>query len=88
MSPEEYVARHSHEYVLAGPLGYRYDDPAFDAWIGAVADLLHDRTSVVRLRQQHLSPSEIQAAERYENDPLRPTANVQLWQAGRGFSRW
>jgi hypothetical protein len=70
MSPEEYVARHAHEYVLAGPLGYRYAYPVFDVWIGTVADLLQDRLAVARLRQEYLTPEEIEAAEAYENDPF------------------
>lgn len=69
LSPEEYVARHSH---LLGNFSfhlYRYDNPVLGTWTRRIAQLLADDAEIERCRQRFLT--------RIEQDELRrQTAEV------------
>ena len=70
LTPEEYVARHSH---LLGAFGFarlKYDDQALGIWVRRVAELLADRAEIERCRSCFLSPEEIAAARRLESEDL------------------
>jgi hypothetical protein len=68
MSPAEYVARHSHNILVFGLHEYEFRDPRLKEWFVAVHELLTDRPTLLALRRQYLTPSEIEEAEREESD--------------------
>ena len=68
MSPEEYVARHSHNILCFGLHLYQFRDSRLKEWFVALHGLLRDRKRVLDLRRQYLTPSEIEEAERRENE--------------------
>ena len=67
-SPEEYVARHAHEWGCFAFHLYSYRDPALGAWVRRVGELLSTEGEVERCRQQFLSPEELAIVRRQEAD--------------------
>jgi len=43
MSPEEYAARHRHEWLCFSFDDYRYADPELDRWIQRLGDIFFNR---------------------------------------------
>ena len=67
-SPEEYAARHAHEWGCFSYHRYRYRDPALGAWIGRLGAILSSEGEIERCRQRFLTAEELgdvrrQAAE-------------------------
>lgn len=65
-TPEEYAARHAHQWVSFSFDDYRYSDPELDAWVARLGDILFRRTgapSLEALRNQFLTPLERKALE-------------------------
>jgi hypothetical protein len=73
MSPEEFAARHGHEFVLFSYDEVRYAHPGLTEWVQRLGDIFfgrNDAPSVRELRKKYLTPEEIEAAEHFEEDPL------------------
>ena len=67
ISPDEYAARHAHEWYCFSFDDYRYADPAIDCWIQRLGDILFQREgapSLDDLRAKYLGDEERQAIER------------------------
>jgi hypothetical protein len=61
ISPEEYAARHGHEWLCFSFDDYRYSDPSLNIWIHRLGDILFRRgaaPSLSELRVRYLSPDE------------------------------
>ena len=43
MTPEEYAAKHGHEWFCFSFDDYRYADPELDRWIQRLGDILFNR---------------------------------------------
>lgn len=71
-SPEEWVGREGHTMALAGLFRDVIDDPEADdalrAWTRRALELLRDSAARRRLQEQHLTPEELEAADRYGED--------------------
>ena len=73
MTPEEYAARFGHEFALFSFDEFRYSRPGLTEWVQRLGDIFFKREGAPTLRElrdKFLSPSEIEAAERYERDPF------------------
>jgi hypothetical protein len=71
--PEEYAARHAHEWVCFGFDDYRYSDVELQRWIHRLGDILFRRDgapSVDELRHRYLTEAERLAAEKREREPF------------------
>jgi hypothetical protein len=61
LSPEEYAARLAHGWYCFSLGDYRYSDPAIDAWMQRLSDILfgfNGAPSVEELRLRFLTPEE------------------------------
>ena len=58
LPPEEYVARHAHEWGCFSFHLYRYDDAELGAWVRRVGELLSAEGEVDRCRQRFLNANE------------------------------
>ena len=66
MSPDEYAARHAHQWDCFSFDDYRYSDPMLDAWIQRLGDILFRRPgapSLDDLRLRYLTREERGAIE-------------------------
>src|SRR5215207_3291295 len=66
LEPEEYVARHAHEWLLFSYHRYRYRDPKLGEWVRRVGELLFDPGAVEACRGRFLSPEEIAVVRQRE----------------------
>jgi hypothetical protein len=60
LSPEEYIARYSHQIGCFGFDEFQFADPEFDLWVKRVALILRDLEWRERCQQQLLTPDEYQ----------------------------
>jgi len=65
-SPEEYAARHAHEWGCFSFHEYRYQDPALGAWVRRLGEILFTEGEVERCRQRFLTPPELTEVRRRE----------------------
>jgi hypothetical protein len=73
MSPEEYAARHAHEWYCFSFDDYRYADPVMERWIHRLGDILFRREgapSVAELRERYLTAAERAAVAAREKEEL------------------
>lgn len=73
MAPEEYAARHGHEFVLFSFDDYRYSRPELTLWVQRLGDIFfkrHGASTLRELRERFLTAVEIEAAEAHERDPF------------------
>jgi hypothetical protein len=73
LSPEEYAARFGHQFALFSFDEFRYSRPGLTEWVQRLGDIFFARNGAPTLRElrvRFLTPSEIEAAERYERDPF------------------
>ena len=73
LSPEEYAARHAHQWMCFSLGEYRYLDPVIDSWISRLNDIFFRRNgapTVQELRVRYLSPEERQRIEQEEREPF------------------
>jgi len=68
LSPEEYAARHAHEWGCFAYHRYRFQDPILGAWIRRLGEILSSANEIEDCRQRFLTPEELadvrrQAAE-------------------------
>lgn len=59
LHPEEYAARHSHEWGCFSFHLYRYSDVELGNWIRSVGALLFNIEEVARCQEKYLSPAEL-----------------------------
>ena len=67
MSPDEYAARHAHNWYCFSFDAYRYCDERLERWIHRLGDILFQREgapSLAELRRQYLTGEERAAIER------------------------
>src|SRR5262245_42248591 len=69
LSPEEFAARHGHEFAMFPFHQNRYQRPGMTEWVQQLAQVffapgLPDRLR--RLRERYLTPEEIERVEEYE----------------------
>jgi hypothetical protein len=64
LSPEEYAARHAHEWGCFAFHRYRYQDPALGAWVRRVGEILFTEGELERCQQQFLTPDELAEVRR------------------------
>jgi hypothetical protein len=73
MSPDEYAARFSHEFLCFSFDEYRYSRPDLTAWVQRLGDIFFKRNDAPTLRQvreRYLTPEEMAVAEAREQEPL------------------
>jgi hypothetical protein len=70
MSPEEYAARHAHEWGCFSFHRYRYQDPALGAWVRRLGEILLTDGEVERCRRRLLTPEELARVRRREGEDL------------------
>jgi hypothetical protein len=68
MSPEEYAARHAHEWACFALHRYRYRDAALGAWARRLGEILATEGEVERCRQRFLTPEELATVRRQETE--------------------
>lgn len=61
MSPEEYAARHAHEWGCFSYDHYSFRDPALGAWVRRFQEILEKEGEVERCRQKYLTTEELEA---------------------------
>lgn len=66
MSPEEYAARHAHEWACFSFDQYRFRDPALGAWVRRLGEILFTEGEVERCRQRFLTPEEMARVRQHE----------------------
>jgi hypothetical protein len=66
MRPEEYAARHAHEWLCFSLHLYRYRDPALADWMGRLGEILFTDGEVERCREHFLTPKELAEVRRRE----------------------
>lgn len=70
MSPDEYAARHAHEWGCFGLHHYKYEDDALGAWVRRFGEILDSAVELDRCRRQFLTPAEIAEVHRQESEGL------------------
>jgi hypothetical protein len=66
MSPEEYAARHAHEWGCFSFHLWSFRDPALGAWFRRLGEILFTEGEVERCRQRFLTPEELAEVRRQE----------------------
>jgi hypothetical protein len=70
LSPEEYAARHAHEWGCFSFHLYKFRDEALGAWVRRVGEILFTDGEVERCRARLLSPEELAEVRRREAEPF------------------
>ena len=65
-SPEEYAARHAHEWACFAL--HRYRDSALGAWVRRLGEILATGGEVERCRQRFLTPEELAEVRKQETE--------------------
>ena len=66
MSPEEYAARHAHEWGCFSLHLCRFRDEVLGAWVRRFGEVFSDADELERCRQQLLTPDELAEVRRQE----------------------
>ncbi len=72
-SPEEYAARNGHRWICFSFDNYRYRDPALNAWIQQLGDILFQRNgapSITELRKRYLTLEECERLAEEEKEEI------------------
>lgn len=69
MSPEEYVARHAHQWGCFSGANYSYRDARLQAWIYRFYQIMVEPGAQERCRKQFLSVEEIEQIHKEESNP-------------------
>ena len=70
MSPEEYAARHAHQWGCFSLHQYQYADPLLGAWVRRLGEILSSEEEVERCRRRFLTAEELAAVRREEREGL------------------
>ena len=71
MSPEEYAARHAHNWMCFSFDDYRYPDARLERWIHRLGDIMFGREGAPpmrELRERYLTDEERRAVEAREQE--------------------
>ena len=68
LSPEEYAARHGHEWGCFSFHLYRYRDPALGAWVRRVGEILDSAAELEQCRARHLTAQELADIRQQESE--------------------
>jgi hypothetical protein len=68
LSPEEYAARHGHEWVCFSFHLYRYRDPTLGAWVRRLGEILFSYEELERWRLHFLTPNELAEVRQREQE--------------------
>lgn len=66
MSPEEYAARHAHQWGCFSLHQYRYADPALEAWVRRLGEILISKAEIEKYRHRFLTAEELASVKRDE----------------------
>lgn len=66
MSPEEYAARHAHQWSCFSLHQYRYADPALGTWVRRLGEILTSFEEVEHCRRRFLTAEELEAVRKEE----------------------
>lgn len=69
-SPEEYAARHAHEWGNFNFHLCRFRDPALGAWVRRFAEVFASGDELERWRAKYLTPDEVAEVNRREVEDL------------------
>jgi hypothetical protein len=64
--PEEYAARHGHNWLSFSLHRFRYRDQQLGNWVRRLGELLDNRDELEQVRQRLLSPEELEEVRRQE----------------------
>ena len=64
LSPEEYAARHAHEWACFAYHRYRYRDSDLGAWVRRFGEIFDSESELERCRQRFLTPEEYAEVKR------------------------
>jgi hypothetical protein len=73
LSPEEFAARHGHEFAMFNFHNHNYQRSGMNEWVQQLAHIFLAPGLPERLRQlreQYLTEEEIRQVEEYERDPF------------------
>jgi hypothetical protein len=70
LSPAEWAARHAHALAFCSFLNSRFRDPALDAWIVELDQILRTPGAVDAARRRYLTRQELKAIEEREREPF------------------
>lgn len=70
ISPEEYAARHAHQWGCFSLHQHRYADPVLGAWVHRLGEILSSEEEVERCRRRFLTAEEFAAVQRDEAEGL------------------
>ena len=70
ISPEEYAARHAHEWGCFSLHKYNYSDPMLGAWVRRLGEILISIEEVERCRHRFLTPEELAEVCKQEAEDL------------------
>lgn len=73
LTPEEFVARRSHEFHQFSFAEHRYSDPELDDWIQRLARIFFSPDLgrvIAELREEYLTPEERDVVEAKDREPL------------------
>lgn len=68
MSPEEYAARHAHQWGCFSLHQYRYADPVLGAWDRRLGEILFSSVEIERCRHRFLTTEELAAINKKETE--------------------
>jgi hypothetical protein len=66
LSPEEYAARHAHEWACFAFHRYRFQDPLLGAWVRRLGEILDSESEVERCQQRFLTAEEMAEVQRQQ----------------------
>jgi hypothetical protein len=64
LSPEEYAARHAHNWGCFSYHRYRFRDQALGAWVRRLGEIFDSEEELERCQQRFLTPEELAAVRR------------------------
>jgi len=70
LSPEEYAARHAHNWGCFSAHRYHYRDAVLGAWVRRFGEILFDDEELERCRQRFLTAEEYAEVKRREGEPF------------------
>ncbi len=66
LTPEEYAARHAHEWACFSFHLYRYQDDELGTWVRRLGEVLFDQRELEDCRRRFLTPQELAAVKQRE----------------------
>jgi hypothetical protein len=70
MSPDEYAARHAHEWGCFSLHLCRFRDPVLGAWIRRFGEIIFSAEELDRCRKRFLTPEEVEEIKRQQAEGL------------------